>query len=180
MTNVIKSCLNIDELLALKMKEITEFQEDEGTSNERVGDIDERLNYRKNADEREAAANLEYKTESLMEEIDQEMETTDEEVATLRQDSEQIASQLEAPFEILLNDKDIEEVLKYNQEELIEVIEAYNLLEPYMGKIWKTSLMMDAIRAIAKEAIGREFKKQLENKVNQEMVLEGMRKKEVK
>ena len=104
MTNVIKSCLNIDKLLALKMKKITEFQEYEGTSAETVRDIDERLNYLKNEDEREAAAELEYNTESMMEfvgereaaaeleyntesimeEIDQEMETMDEEIETLR------------------------------------------------------------------------------------------------
>ena len=41
-TNVIKNCLDIDKLIAIKMKEITEFQEDEGTSANTVRDIDER------------------------------------------------------------------------------------------------------------------------------------------
>ena len=70
MTNVIKNCHNIDELLTLRMEEITEFQEDEETNAETVRDIKERLNYHKNVEEKESAAELEYNTESMMEKVD--------------------------------------------------------------------------------------------------------------
>ena len=121
-TNVIKNCQNIEELLTLRMEEITEFQENEGTIAETARHIEERLKYHKEVEEKESAAEMKYHTEFLMKKVDQEIKITDEEVAMLQQVTERNAALLKIPFGIQLNEKEIKEALKLTKEELVEEI----------------------------------------------------------